>query len=56
LPVDLSVSAEGYNTVELKDVEQGMDIYMEKHTEETSDDDDDDDDSRCFIDVLSGIQ
>jgi hypothetical protein len=33
LPVDLSVSAEGYNTVEMKDVAQGVDIYMEKHTE-----------------------
>jgi PKD repeat protein len=52
LPVNLSVSAEGYNTVEMKDVAQGVDIYMEKDTEETSGDDDDD--SGCFIEILSG--
>jgi PKD repeat protein len=49
VPVDLSVSAVGYNKIELKDVGRGLDIHMEKHAvEQTSEDED----SGCFIDML----
>jgi PKD repeat protein len=51
LPVDLSVSAAGYNTVELKNVVKGMDITMEKMAGEQVSEDDN---SGCFIDLLFG--